>query len=547
MNLNQSWVEDAFLHTDPMSLINPPPSTTGVDMTWVVWPKTLYICAACVVFSCITSAHAVWAHINNYDYPRLQIHIVRILLMIPFYGVLSLGALMLPSLRFGLDTIRDTYESFVLYTFFVLLVQYCGGEAQLVRSLQMKRYKGVHPFPLGWIPYYRLNGKFYLRCKRYVLQYAVIKPCITLIACVTSPFGWYEEAVFGPYELYTYCMAIANTSISYSLYYLVLFHLETEKELHYCKPAWKFICIKSIIFFAFWQSIAVAMLIAFGWIYTGEGEKREEVNSAIQDVLMCIELVPVSLLHHLAFGRKKLEDEMNEEPQHNLDEGGIYASKANQPSAKTNLDQALSLEDFVKDTIQTIFYQKDKLTGADEDGDQDAEEADYSGGGEDAAVGSKVGLTDDDLKFLAMMHEREDLEAQNRAINELGPEGENAPYMPDVKEEDVWLNPKGIVRNKDGTEEMVGINPADLANESRPAAFCAVCGRYDRRLVQRKSGLKCVECVGKGSKAVLREQQREAHAGDNDGSCVVCGRKDRVMVKKGQKMTCVQCLFSRHR
>jgi serine/threonine protein kinase len=40
--------------------------------------------------------------------------------------------------------------------------------------------------------------------------------------------------------------------------------------------------------------------------------------------------------------------------------------------------------------------------------------------------------------------------------------------------------------------------------------FCVVCGRFDRELVLRKSGLKCLDCVGRRSKrdyAVLQQQQ----------------------------------------
>ena len=75
-----------------------------------------------------------------------------------------------------------------------------------------------------------------------------------------------------------------------------------------------------------------------------------------------------------------------------------------------------------------------------------------------------------------------------------------------------------------------------------PAAYCIVCGRFDREMVRRRSGYKCKECVGNKGKSALKEKQKEKHAEDNDGSCVVCGRKDRPMVRRGQAFKCIGCL-----
>jgi hypothetical protein len=520
---------------------------TGIDFTWVVNPIVTYICFASVAIAVITSVRAVWDHITRYDYPKLQIHIVRILLMIPFYGVLTMSSLLFFDIHFFLDTIRDTYESFVLYTFFVLLVQYAGGEAQLIRSLNAKQYKGIHPVPMQWLPYFRLDYKFYLRCKRWVLQYALIKPIITFLACVGSIFGFYEEANFSPTGLYLYCTIIANISITYSLYYLVLFELETEKELHYCKATWKFICIKSIIFFAFWQSLTVAMLISMGFIYTGPEEISERVTSSIYDFLMCIELAPVSLMHHAAFGRDKLEDEMNEEPQYASDEGGMYAVRQNQGSAKTNLDRALDLSDFVRDTIQTIFYQRKGLVEQEND-DEGGGMDDFEGQGAIRREGfgdegeSQLHVNAGEIAYLSAM-QRGDVDYGDGM---LGVNDEEEDYIPELDNGTTWLNPRGL-RSKANNGRTLATSVADAMQEDflegeKPAVFCTVCGRFDRPLVKRKSGYKCVECVGTSSRSNLVEIQKEVHAEDNDGSCVVCGRKDRVMVKRGHKMKCVQCL-----
>lgn len=42
-----------------------------------------------------------------------------------------------------------------------------------------------------------------------------------------------------------------------------------------------------------------------------------------------------------------------------------------------------------------------------------------------------------------------------------------------------------------------------------PQVYCVVCGRFDREMVKRKNGYKCVECVGTKSQAILRTRQLE--------------------------------------
>ena len=57
-----------------------------------------------------------------------------------------------------------------------------------------------------------------------------------------------------------YLFVIANSSISVSLYYLVEFGDSLNKNLAAHRPLLKFLMIKAVIFFAFWQGSALAVL-----------------------------------------------------------------------------------------------------------------------------------------------------------------------------------------------------------------------------------------------------------------------------------------------
>lgn len=154
---------------------------------------------------------------------------MRIILMIPIYAIFSALSLLFPTWQFFFGTVRDTYESFVLYMFFMLMIAYCGGEGQLLRSLKSKRYKGAHPFPMCWLPTFPLDTDFYLRCKRWVLQCALIKPICSFIAMILAPTGLYREGHFTIDNVYTYTCILVNFSLTWALYYLVLFEIECEK------------------------------------------------------------------------------------------------------------------------------------------------------------------------------------------------------------------------------------------------------------------------------------------------------------------------------
>lgn len=50
------------------------------------------------------------------------------------------------------------------------------------------------------------------------------------------------------------------------MYFLVLFYMATKEELAPIKPVPKFLSIKAIIFFSFWQGVALAVIEKLGWL-----------------------------------------------------------------------------------------------------------------------------------------------------------------------------------------------------------------------------------------------------------------------------------------
>lgn len=498
-------------------------SSSGLDLTWVNTPPLIYTAIAFSVVSCIVSFADLREHLSRFDYPKLQVLEMRILLMIPIYAVFSALSLIVVRWRFFLTTVRDTYESIVLYIFFMLMIAYCGGEGQLLRSLKAKRYKGMHPFPMCWLPSYPLDTAFYLRCKRWVLQCALIKPVCSFIAMVGSPLGIYTEGHFAVNNLYTYTCILVNFSLTWALYYLVLFEIECGKEMHYARTFLKFLCIKSIIFFSYWQSVCVTLAASAGLLNLGKDEKERETTSAlIQDLLMCFELLPVALMHRAAFGRDKLDEEMAAVP--------VYMKDNNTGDFRSNVDTALSVTDIVDDTIGTLFYRRGKLVDQENDSEHDDPHnptSNPSGGDGGAKGGLRVGGGASDADVIARDPTLEEL-VRHAITTDYGVRVDGVLHHDDdedreernadvnVTDADVILHASkaasargevrvdtDLLRSRQAQGSGIGVTPQ---------VYCVVCGRFDREMIRRRNGYKCAECVGTKSQSLLRHRQRENEA-----------------------------------
>ena len=85
------------------------------------------------------------------------------------------------------------------------------------------------------------------------LQYCVVRPATTLTAIALELSGKYHETDFSWSYGYVYIMLAINASIFYAMVVLVTFYLAMKVKLQPFEPVGKFICIKFVIFFAFWQ------------------------------------------------------------------------------------------------------------------------------------------------------------------------------------------------------------------------------------------------------------------------------------------------------
>ncbi|KAL1633756.1 hypothetical protein SLS56_002635, partial [Neofusicoccum ribis] len=107
---------------------------------------SIALAASFTIAACLISFYLIYRHISNYNRPQEQKQIIRIIFMVPVYGLTCCLAIKYYSNHVYLEAVHQLYEAFVLGSFFVLLCRYM---APSTRELE-EQFREITPRP--WIP-----------------------------------------------------------------------------------------------------------------------------------------------------------------------------------------------------------------------------------------------------------------------------------------------------------------------------------------------------------------------------------------------------------
>jgi len=262
-------------------------------------------------------------HLTNYYQPNIQCYVVRILWMVPIYSIESWLCLRFHEVAIYIETLRDCYESFVLYCFLQFLIEVLGGEDALIMLLKDKSpTRGMHIWGFDWCikPWVmgqpistvdpttgqrtvKWTSPFFKNCKFGCLQYVLLKFLCSICVMVLEKFNCYKEGDFSYTSGYLYICFLTNTSQCWALYCLVFFYYATKNELGPIRPVGKFLSVKALVFFTWWQSVGIAFLHQMELIpaYVEGGWSSEEVAKGLQAYLICIEMFAAAIVHTFVF------------------------------------------------------------------------------------------------------------------------------------------------------------------------------------------------------------------------------------------------------
>ena len=335
------------------------PQLLGIE--YHIWGD--YIAGFFALIACILCIIQIHHHIYHNHHPDTRKYIIRILLMVIVYCVESWFGLFDPELSLYLDTIRDTYEALVIYSFYQLLIYSLGGYDNVQHALlliPMKKFPHIFPFNYcckQWsFGQGRIGYNSFLRNTTVgVLQYCFVQPLMAIITFILhiSHCHCYGEGEFNYKVGYPYICFIRSLSQTWAIYCLVLFYLALKKQpiesdgyqlFNTIRPIPKFLCIKGVVFFTYWQSVIIAGLVYLNLLKPTETWTTNNIAVGLQDILICIEMFFAAIAHVYAF---KVDD---------FRESG-YTPLV--PPHKVLFDVA-NVTDLVKDASQHMFTKRGK-------------------------------------------------------------------------------------------------------------------------------------------------------------------------------------------
>jgi hypothetical protein len=330
---------------------------------------------AFVILTIPISMYEIFNHLTHWYMPDCQKYVVRILWMVPLYSVQSWLSLRYHQFALYIDTLRDLYEAFVIQSFLYYLVEILGGEDVLSRTLAEKgeSHHGEHGKYLGrFIPAWEIGEEFMLQCKHGVLQYVVIKTFATIFAFLLQLCGLYDQGSFNTKSGYIYIAVVTNFSQMWALYCLIKLFFATKEELRKpidWHPVGKFLCVKGVVFFTWWQGVGIYILQAYGIISDADQHwTAADVTAGIQDYLVCVEMLFFAIAHTYTFTYKEYinynqssfstgvaEDDIGYSSGSEDEDGSFRAPLVRRLSTPMHFSRALLSSTIPSETLSDIY------------------------------------------------------------------------------------------------------------------------------------------------------------------------------------------------
>ena len=234
----------------------PTPRPTDARPLLGTYDSAVIVAGLCTIVSIAMSLHLIRSHLRNYVKPQRQRYVIRILWMVPIYAVDSFLSLCFIRVAILFEVPRDVYESYVIYNFVALLIDYMGGEdaAQAFFAAQPPQ---KHWWPFGWMGDHDMSV-FLATCRLCTLQYSIVRPLTAVCTLFLYVSGDYDDADLRFSGSYLWLMLLNNSSVTLALYYLIYFYHASLPcaPLQRGRPLAKFLAVKAVVFFCFWQYCA---------------------------------------------------------------------------------------------------------------------------------------------------------------------------------------------------------------------------------------------------------------------------------------------------
>jgi hypothetical protein len=225
-------------------------------------------------------------------------------------AVTSWLSLVFPYLVGYLAIIKDGYEAYIIYQFLSFCISVLGkGDRNKVIDLLSKRVDHLTPpfrlFPCCCKPDYEDNrvlaNAILTQCQAFAMQFVFWRPATTIANFLLNKYEYYGlgDNAHDYRAPQFYVTLIQNLSIFIAFAGLLKFYHAVDKDLEWCRPFAKFLCIKGVVFMTFWQGLALTILAETTDV--GGGGDADDWAEKAQNFLICLEMLLFSIAHFYCF------------------------------------------------------------------------------------------------------------------------------------------------------------------------------------------------------------------------------------------------------
>ena len=129
----------------------------------------------------------------------------------------------------------------------------------------------------------------------------LIKPITSILAIILDNHDMFCDGTYNLHCGFPWLAFVNNISVSLSLYFLVLFYKATEERLAPFSPFYKFLTVKAILFFSFWQSCVFQILSSLDLF-------SRDTGNTILNLIISVEMVFVAIAQTMAFSYQEFAE-----------------------------------------------------------------------------------------------------------------------------------------------------------------------------------------------------------------------------------------------
>ncbi|KAF9530748.1 organic solute transporter Ostalpha-domain-containing protein [Crepidotus variabilis] len=267
------------------------------------------VSGGCAAITLCISLVTILQHCRNYTNPGQQRQILRILYMPPIYAIISFCSYRFFREYTYYSFIQIAYEAVTLSAFLLLIIEYVAATATGHSTEKALERKDKTPLPMPFCCWrYRPTKTYFMYTTKWsVLQYVIIRPAASVAGIICEHYEVLCQADGYTFKSADVYIEIINfISITIALYGLLVFYGLTKEELERRRPMAKFLSIKLIVMFTFYQAFVFGLLEG-RVIKETEYWTATNIANGLDALAICIEMVFFSGLMLWAYTPKEYQ------------------------------------------------------------------------------------------------------------------------------------------------------------------------------------------------------------------------------------------------